>query len=225
MPARTAIRAVLLDWDGTLLDSYHADTVSYIEMFRALGISWGVRELAAHYSPDWYNVYRAAGLPRDRWNEADRLWRLAYRRHKPKLMAGAREVLRELRGHYCLGLVTSGDCGRVLPQLRQFRLTRTFRARICHQDSQHQKPHPEPLLQALRQLRIPATDSVFVGDAPEDIEMARRAGVRSIGVIGPFPTAARLRAACPDALLDSLEKLPRLLADWSVGSRCVPRSR
>jgi len=29
---------------------------------------------------------------------------------------------------------------------------------------------------------------VYVGDSPEDLEMARRAGVRPIAVLGPFPT-------------------------------------
>ncbi|HEV2386627.1 MAG TPA: HAD family hydrolase [Candidatus Acidoferrales bacterium] len=216
MSRLVAIQAVLLDWDGTLLDSFQADTRSYLEMFRALGIAWGVRELAAHYSPDWYNVYRAAGLPRDRWNKADRLWRCAYRRHRPRLMPGARQVLRELRCRYRLGLVTSGDCGRVLPQLRQFHLTRTFSARVCHEHASHRKPHPEPLRLALRQLGVPPANSVYVGDAPEDIEMAKRAGVRSVGVIGPFPTAKRLHASRPLALLESIRQLPRLLAEWSV---------
>jgi len=52
---------------------------------------------------------------------------------------------------------------------------------------------------------------VYVGDSPEDLEMARRAGVRAIGVLGPFPTEARLRAAKPDLLLDSVTDLPAAL--------------
>jgi beta-phosphoglucomutase-like phosphatase (HAD superfamily) len=33
-------QAVLFDWDGTLLDSYQADANAYVQMFRALGVSW-----------------------------------------------------------------------------------------------------------------------------------------------------------------------------------------
>jgi len=54
-----------------------------------------------------------------------------------------------------------------------------------------------------------------VGDTAEDIEMARRAGVRAIGVLGPFPTAARLRAAKPEVLLNSIQELPRCLRSMS----------
>jgi len=54
-------------------------------------------------------------------------------------------------------------------------------------------------------------DCVYVGDSPEDLEMARRAGVRAIAVLGPFPTEARLRAAKPDLLLNSITELPDAL--------------
>jgi phosphoglycolate phosphatase-like HAD superfamily hydrolase len=50
-----------------------------------------------------------------------------------------------------------------------------------------------------------------VGDTAEDIEMARRAGVRPIGVLGPFPTADRMRAARPDTILSSVRELPACL--------------
>jgi phosphoglycolate phosphatase-like HAD superfamily hydrolase len=56
---------------------------------------------------------------------------------------------------------------------------------------------------------------VYVGDAPEDIEMARRAGVAAIGVLGPFPTAERLRLAKPEVLLESIRDLPAHLVPHS----------
>jgi phosphoglycolate phosphatase-like HAD superfamily hydrolase len=40
------------------------------------------------------------------------------------------------------------------------------------------------------------------------MEMARRAHVREIGVLGPFPTADRIRAAGPQLLLNSVQELP-----------------
>ena len=70
---------MLLDWDGTLLDSYAADQRAYLAMFRTIGIDWGVREIDRHYSPDWYQVYRAARIPRPDWERADRLNFAAYR--------------------------------------------------------------------------------------------------------------------------------------------------
>jgi phosphoglycolate phosphatase-like HAD superfamily hydrolase len=110
-----------------------------------------------------------------------------------------------------LGLVTSGDRDRVTQQLRAFRLTRLFGARVCSGDTPEKKPHPAPLRLALRQLRLEPSACVYVGDSPEDLQMAKSAGVRAIAVLGPFPTEKRLRAAKPDFLLESIRELPDAL--------------
>jgi HAD superfamily hydrolase (TIGR01509 family) len=213
MPAKRklGVEGVLFDWDGTLLNSYHADTSAYLAMFKEMGISWGLAELEKNYSPNWYHVYRAAGLPRKRWDDADRAWRAHYAMHRPKLIAGARRVLAKLGSTQHLGLVTSGDRDRVARQLSEFRLTTLFAARVCSGDTLRKKPHPEPLRLALRQMELHPSTCVYVGDAPQDVEMARRAGVRAIGVLGPFPTEKRLRAAQPDFLIGSIEELPDTL--------------
>lgn len=211
MPRKTPIRAVLFDWDGTIVNSFEADSGAYKQMFAALGIEWTEEQLARHYSPDWHRVYLAVGIPRDRWDEADRLWRSYYRAQKPPLMPGARTVLRRLAGRYILGVVTSGNRVRVARQFRHFGFSNTFAVRVCNEDAPRRKPHPAPLQVALRRLRIPAADCIYVGDAPEDVYMARRAGVRTIGILGPFPTHARLRASKPLAVLASIRELPAFL--------------
>jgi HAD superfamily hydrolase (TIGR01549 family) len=208
---KQTIEGVLFDWDGTLLDSYEADSSAYLAMFREMGIPWGLDELAQNYSPNWYHVYRAAKLPRARWDDADRAWRKQYANHNPKLIAGVRHVLARLGRRHRLGLVTSGDRDRVVRQLRAFRLTRSFAARVCSGDTQQRKPHPAPLRLALRQMCLRPSSCVYVGDTPEDLEMARRAGVRAIAVLGGFPTEKTLRAARPDILLDSVRELPDAL--------------
>lgn len=210
---RLPLRGVLFDWDGTLLNSYAADSAAYLAMFRAMGVPWGEAELEAHYSPNWYRVYRAAKIPRARWDQADEAWRLTYAKQAPKLLPGARRVLSKLSRQHALGLVTSGDRDRVHQQLRSFRLLKHFAARVCSGDTRLRKPHPAPLRLALRHMSLRPQETVYVGDSPEDLEMSRRAGVRAaIAVLGPFPTEKRLRAANPDLLLESIEELPAALA-------------
>jgi HAD superfamily hydrolase (TIGR01549 family) len=210
-----ALRGILFDWDGTLLNSYAADSAAYLAMFREMRIPWSLADLEAHYSPNWYRVYRAAKLPRAKWDDADQVWRTHYARQRPKLLPGARRVLSVLSRRHALGLVTSGDRDRVHRQLRDFRLWQHFSARVCSGDTRLRKPHPAPLRLALRHLRLHATESVYVGDSPEDLQMARSAGVRAaIAVLGPFPTEKRLRAAKPDLLLESIEELPSALLQF-----------
>jgi HAD superfamily hydrolase (TIGR01549 family) len=214
-----ALVGVLFDWDGTLINSYHADSQAYLSMFRELGLKWGLKTLKAHYSPDWYAVYRAAGIPEEHWDQANDLWRTHYAKHPSRLVTGARRVLQSLRRRYALGLVTSGDRDRVMRQLREFALTRMFRARVCGGDTRERKPHPAPLRMALKQMKLEAEECVYVGDTPEDLEMAGTIGMRAIAFLGPFPTETRLRAAKPEFLLKKLDDLPALLETLGDNSR------
>jgi phosphoglycolate phosphatase-like HAD superfamily hydrolase len=66
---------------------------------------------------------------------------------------------------------------------------------------------------ALKQMGLAPGACVYVGDSPHDLEMAWRAGVRAVAVLGRFPTEKGLRAARPEFLLDSISELPRVLEE------------
>src|SRR5262249_28214512 len=149
---------------------------------------------------------------RSQWEAATRAWQKNYDCNRSKLVSGARRVLAKVARCYELGLVTSGDRDRVHHQLRTFQLTRLFAARVCAEDTKRKKPHPAPLRLALRQMGMHPSVCVYVGDSHHDVEMARKAGVRAIGVLGRFPTEEYLRAAKPEVLLNSLLELPEALA-------------
>ena len=207
------LRAVLFDWDGTLLNSFQADTNAYLQMFRALGVSWDPGGLAQHYSPDWHNVYRAAELPAEKWAEADRLWRQFYRAERPLLHGGARHVVQTLARRFQLGVVSSGSSWRVRSQIRAFGLERLFAVSVFGDRVPHRKPHPMPLELAIRQLGLEPGSCVYIGDAPEDVKMARRAGMPVVGVLEHSPVPERLRESRPNALIRTISALPELLRD------------
>jgi phosphoglycolate phosphatase len=210
MLTRKPLRAVLFDWDGTLLDSFQADANAYVQMFRALGVSWNSTKLTQHYSPDWHNVYRAVQLPHERWAEADRLWRVFYRSERPQLQAGARDVVQALAERFRLGLVSSGSSLRVRSQIRAFGLQPLFAVSVFGDQVPHRKPHPLQLQLAIRRLGLEPSACVYIGDAPEDVQMARRAGVAVVGVLEHSPVPERLRASRPNALIKTINSLPQL---------------
>jgi phosphoglycolate phosphatase len=210
MLTQKPLRAVLFDWDGTLLDSYQADANAYVQMFRALGIRWDSTRLAQHYSPDWHNVYRAAKLPPESWPEADGLWRRFYRAERPLLQTGARLVVQTLAERFRLGLVSSGSRLRVRSQIRAFGLEPLFAVSVFGDQVPRRKPHPLQLQLAVRQLGCEPGCCVYIGDAPEDVKMARRAGVPVIGVLGHSPVPERLRESRPNALIKTISSLPAL---------------
>ena len=211
MLTQKPLRAVLFDWDGTLLNSFQADANAYLQMFRALGIAWNSKRLAQHYSPDWHNVYRAAHLPPERWAEADRLWRSYYRCERPRLQTGARRAVQQLAARFRLGLVSSGSTLRVRSQIYALGMEQFFAVSIFGDEVPHRKPHPMQLQLAMRRLGFEPASCVYVGDAPEDVRMARRAGVAVVGVLEHSPVPERLRESRPDLLVKTICCLAQLL--------------
>ena len=110
-------------------------------------------------------------------------------------------------------LVTSGSRARVERELENLGVREAFAQLVCGEDAVRKKPHPEALLLALTRLDLPPAEAAYVGDSPEDVQMAREAGVFAVGLEGGFPNAEALREARPDflaeGLIDAVEALLR----------------
>jgi HAD superfamily hydrolase (TIGR01509 family) len=199
------VDAVLYDWDGTIVDSAEQSFLCYEDLFAGYGIAFDRDAYARTYSPDWHRTYVAVGLPGDRWAEADARWVERYCRDAIPLIAGAQAAIeRAAAAGLAQGLVTSGDRSRVERELAAHGLAARFAAVVCGSDPVRKKPDPEALLLALDRMGVPPLRAVYVGDSPEDVEMARNAGVRSVGVPGGFPNREALVKSRPDLLAPSL---------------------
>jgi phosphoglycolate phosphatase len=196
-----AVDAVLFDWDGTLLDSAEASYRCYVRLFDSYGIGFDRALFARAYSPNWHRTYEAVGLAPGRWAEADQRWLDHYCAEESRLVPGAREALARLdEAGIAQGIVTSGDRTRVSRELSGLGVERYFRTTVFGNDVHNRKPHPEALLLALRRMAVAPERAAYVGDSPEDVEMARAAGVRAVGVPGGFPNREALAASLPDLM-------------------------
>ena len=79
-------------------------------------------------------------------------------------------------------------------------------------DVQRHKPHPEPVEVILKRLNIPAEEAMVVGDASFDILMGRNASCKTCGVTYGNQSAAELRTAGADYLIDDFAELLTLCA-------------
>ena len=73
------------------------------------------------------------------------------------------------------------------------------------------KPAPDPLRHVLRELRFRAGEALFVGDSFHDVSAARAAGVRVVCVSYGYSRGRDIREARPDAVIASLVELRALL--------------
>jgi pyrophosphatase PpaX len=203
--AAARLRAVLFDWDGTLVNTAEASYRCYEKLFGSYGIAFDRDAFRRTYSPNWHLTYSALGLAEERWAEADKRWLSHYCEEEIVLIEGAREGLLRVRAAGLrAGLVTSGDRVRVSRELADLGMAELFEALVCAEDTAHRKPHPEPLLLALQSMRHAPAEALYVGDSPEDVQMAKAAGVRTVGIPGGFPNREALAAARPDVLEETL---------------------
>ena len=193
------LRAVLFDWDGTLLDSAEATFRSYQKLFGSFGIEFDRARFAATYSPDWYRTYAAVALSREHWPAADARWLELYAAEEPSLISGAADAVTLVRAAgLSTGLVTSGSRARIERDLSKLSAATLFDVLVCSEDAAHKKPHPDPLNRALARLGVSPEHAACIGDSPEDVEMSRAAGVFSVAIAGAFPNHEALKASGAD---------------------------
>jgi len=185
----------------------------YVRLFSEFGIEFTRESFRKTYSPDWYRTYEGIGLPPERWTEADARWLAIYAEQRCGLLPSAAASLRRLKeAGLATALVTSGSRSRVERDLATLEVEGLFDAVVCSGDVEPRKPDPAPLRFALDRLRVAPSRAVYVGDSPEDVQMARAAGVRSVAIPGGFPNReALLRAGADHWAEDLIEAVELIL--------------
>ncbi len=80
----------------------------------------------------------------------------------------------------------------------------SFDAMICYHDTILHKPQPEPFIEAANRLKIPVKECWTIGDHPNDIIAARRAGMFTIGAEWVSIDCDALRRENPDILCNTV---------------------
>jgi pyrophosphatase PpaX len=209
------MKTYLFDLDGTLLDSIDLILTSFHHTSRA------------HFSREWSDAYWLAGVGTPLRTQLARVARSAeelealldtYRAFNlemhdemAKPYPGVIEVVRALHAKGAkLGLVTSKLSTGANRGLRLLGLEEEFSVRVCADDVENGKPHPEPVLRALGALDSRPEDALFIGDSDHDILSGNAAGVTTVAVAwGPFARET-LEAAKPDAWVHAPESIAEL---------------
>jgi HAD superfamily hydrolase (TIGR01549 family) len=193
------MKAILFDWDGTLVDTLDSLYEANAAVMRAFGVAFDAELYRRHYTPNWREMYRRLGIEAERLDEANELWMTAYDQGAGAILfPGVDRALRRLaQGGYALGLVTAGDRAVVDAQIERLGLGDLLTVRVFGDDLPVHKPDPRPLRHALDQLGLlerPA-EATYVGDAPDDMRMARTVGAAGVGIASSLGEPDALRAA------------------------------
>lgn len=187
-------RAVIFDWDNTLVETWPTITRCYNAVFSAFGM--------AHWTEDEARA-RAHGSLRDafpvlfgpRWEEAREVFYDTFNAcHLETLrpVDGAADLLRDLvaRGLY-LAVVSNKTGPALRAEVRHLGWDTIFARVVGATDAPRDKPAPDPVGLALAGAVMPPDDAVwFVGDTVVDLQCAH--------VTGCIPVLVRAEEPAPN---------------------------
>ncbi len=183
-----AVRAVLFDLDGTLIDSAPDLAGAGNDMRAARGLP---RLPLEHFRPMVGSGARGMvgralqvqpGHPEFETLRDEFLQRYEARMtRETRVFAEMRPVLDALhRAARPWGIVTNKATRFSEPLVRALGLLDEAATLVCGDTTPHAKPHPAPLLEAARRLGIEADQCVYVGDDLRDVQAGRAAGMLTV---------------------------------------------
>jgi pyrophosphatase PpaX len=202
---------VLFDLDGTLIDSGEIILSSFRHATNeVLGRQIPDEVLAAAVGGS--NIYdQMRAFDEERVDELVRV----YREHNEPLhddliaFEGIEGVLERFKAEgRQLGIVTAKRRKTVDLAFAILPLERYFDTVVTSEQTEHHKPHPEPVLTALERLGSRPEEAAFVGDSPFDMGAGKAAGVFTVAVAwGKIHPVERLLETGADTVVHSPEEL------------------
>jgi HAD superfamily hydrolase (TIGR01509 family) len=211
--------AVILDVDGTLVDTNYQHALAWYRAFRQHGVTLALWEI--HRRIGMGGDQLVASLVgegfEDRYGDAVRAAEKAlYLAMLPEVqpLPGAGELLETLhaRGHSIV-LASSAKPDELEHYLTLLDARTLVDGWTDSGDVERTKPEPDLVLAALEKADAKAKDAVMVGDSVWDCRAAEAAGVRSIGVLTGGFSESELLDAGASKVFDSVERLRERVAD------------
>jgi pyrophosphatase PpaX len=216
-----ALKAVLFDLDGTLLNSVPVIMASFREVCEQMGLAFDEEFVRSHIGiPLEPQGDMFAGKRGDEFVERYRENYAKYHGVDTQLFPGAADALQSLvDGGFRLGLVTSKSlesAGRIIETAG---ISRHFDIVITADHVQNHKPHPEPIAKAISLMGLDANQAIYVGDARFDVMASNGAGVPMIGVSWGAGTADEL-AGCI-RIVDTWDELVGCVSSYRNSSQAL----
>lgn len=200
-------RAVVFDLDGTLLNTLTDLTHAVNHVLSAHGFPLREEREIRRFLGNGAKQLIADSLPKDTDKETEEIcyreylkWYTAHAALATAPYEGICELLEELHQRGIKTAVVSNKGDVQVKALVQKHFPQIPIA-IGEREGIRRKPHPDSVLEALRELQIPPSQAVYVGDSEVDLQTARNANLCAAAVSWGFRDEGDLKELSPDLML------------------------
>jgi phosphoglycolate phosphatase len=212
-PVNANVRAIVFDLDGTLVDSLEDLAVAMNDVLREAGqpehpieayrhfIGWGAADLVRRAAPNADHAALLSSFGRRYHGEAHG--------HASRPYAGIPELLRTLVARKIpIAVLSNKPHAATVAVVARFFPEIPFVAVVGAREGSPHKPDPTTALEIAETLGVPASACAFVGDTEVDMQTAKNARMKPIGVAWGFRAETLTNAgaervvASPSELLD-----------------------
>jgi phosphoglycolate phosphatase len=214
---------ILIDVDGTLVDSVPDLAYCVDEMMKQLGLpTHGEDKVREWVGNGVERLVRRALIGQLDGEPDEALFQRAYPIYlelyaentskRSYLFPGVRKGLDYMKtAGYRLGCVTNKAAQFTLPLLKDLGIYDDFEIVISGDTLPVKKPDPGPLLHAAEFFGVQPQDALMIGDSVSDVKAARAAGFQIVCMTYGYNHGENIADANPDGLMDSMAELQYLL--------------
>jgi phosphoglycolate phosphatase len=221
---------VLIDVDGTLVDSVPDLHYCVDEMMRALGLPERGEAMVRTWVGNGVEMLVKRALANDLSGSCDAellakalpIFEDLYAENTSKrscLYAGVTEGLDWLQAQGLrIGCVTNKATRFTEPLLRDLGIADRFELIIAGDTLPVKKPDPGPLLHGAKVFGVEPKNALMIGDSISDVKAARAAGFRILCMSYGYNHGEDIRNYHPDAVIDSMVEFPRVIDTHAVAA-------
>ena len=211
-----AIKLVIFDLDGTLIDSKWDIALSVNHTLTSLSLEpLPIDTITSFVGKGVKNLLTQAlgEHARAKFDPAIKMFRRHYGEHcldKTALYPSVKKTMESLGG-FKKAIITNKPALFAAPILKRLDIARFFDAVLGGDEVAKKKPAPEPVHFILEKLKIRPDKAIVVGDSPLDIQMGKAAGISTCAVTYGYGKEDDLRLENPNYLIADLFELVNLL--------------